>query len=284
MSVTLKESTLKKLDTLVTASSFTDQHVNKEYRFTDEKTIRLITPTTVPLVDYDPTGTGDRFGGNNELQDTNKTYTITQDKAFKLTIDRVNYIQGGRAKEAAKILKAQIDERVTPALDKYRLGVAADGAATAQQTVTFDEDNAYDNILDLGVYLAEAKLSGTRKVLYIDPTFYKLVKKEIVTDSAASGSADKLVGKGYMGMLDGTPVRVVPSEYFRTGVRALLVDEKALLGPEQINHARIITDSELVDGVVIVGRYVYDAFILGSRAKGVAAVVDSSYTPPVPSA
>ena len=65
-----------KLDQLFTAGSYTDRYVNKKYDFTGAKTVEVYTVTTVTPGDYDRTATGDRFGGNNELQDVVTPYTI----------------------------------------------------------------------------------------------------------------------------------------------------------------------------------------------------------------
>jgi hypothetical protein len=48
--------------------------------------------------------------------------------------------------------------------------------------------------------------------------------------------------------------------------------KKALLGVEQIKSVKIIDDSELVDGKVLRGRFIYDSFILNGKKKGVAAI------------
>ena len=59
----------------------------------------------VELSNYDRTNTGDRFGGNNEIQDVVTAYTIGNDKCFKLTIDEGNYQQQALPRKLAKFLK-----------------------------------------------------------------------------------------------------------------------------------------------------------------------------------
>jgi hypothetical protein len=51
-----------------------------------------------------------------------------------------------------------------------------------------------------------------------------------------------------------------------------MVHRDALLGVDQIKTTRIISDSELVDGKVLVGRFIFDSFILNGKKKAVAAI------------
>ena len=100
MSVNLASKYSSKLDQLFAKGSYTDVAVNQNYDFDGVRTVNVYTVTTTPLVNYNREETGDRFGGNNEIQDTVASYTLTNDKAFKLVIDRGNYEQQALAKKA----------------------------------------------------------------------------------------------------------------------------------------------------------------------------------------
>lgn len=284
MAVNLAEKYSGKLEQRFQSGSYTDRWVNHDYEFTGVKTIHVLTATSQELVDYDRTATGDRYGGNNELQDTEKSYTLTNDKAFKIAIDDGNLKQQMRAKQAAKVLKLQLDEQVTPAIDMERIAVAADGASFADQAYTATAGDAYGDTLKLNAALDEQKAPVVGRVLWITPGFYNLVKKEIVKGAQASGYNDKLLGKGFVGELDGVPVVKVPTSYFPTGVNAIMVHKSVLLAAKQINKAQVIEDSELVDGAVLVGRFIYGAFILEAKKKGVASIVGEDYVAPTESA
>lgn len=275
MSVNLVEKYAKKLDMPFTLASFTERAVNTDYDFIGAKTVKILTPTTVALSDYKRTDTGDRFGGNNEMQDTEATYTIEKDKAFKITIDAGNLAQQAMLKKAGKMMKAQIDEQVTPAIDKDRFAVAATGAAAVSQNLTATAD-AYDDVLEINKMLGNKHIPRKGRIFYVGETFYKKVKKEIVTTVNASEFNSGVLKEGYVGHLDGVPTIVVPDDYLPTGTQAILWHKKTLLGVKQLKTARIITDSELVDGTVLVGRYIYDAFILEAKKYGVASIVNGA--------
>lgn len=271
-SINLATKYSSKLDQLFTAGSYTDRYINKKYDFTGAKTVEVYTVTTVDPTNYDRTNTGDRFGGNNELEDVITAYTIGNDKAFKIAIDDGNYEQQALAKKAGEVMRAQMEEKVIPMIDANRLLKAAIGAAAVNQYLSPTANDAYGDVLKMNEKLDECKAPISGRVLWVTPAFYNTIKKQITTTVLGSGYNDKLMGRGFVGELDGVPVVKVPSSYFPTNTSAIMVHRDALLGVEQIKSTRIITDSELVDGKVLVGRFIFDSFILNGKKKAVAAI------------
>jgi len=263
------------LDQQFTHASYTDNWVNKKYDFDGVDTCKVYTVTTVAPSNYNRSGTGDRFGGNAELNDTVATYQLTNDKSFKIAIDRGNYEQQMRAKKAGEVMRYEMNEQIIPMIDKDRLATATAGAIAVTQYVTPTTD-AYQDTLKLNEYLDECKAPLEGRVLWVTPAEYNLIKTAITTNVLASGYNDKLVGKGFVGELDGVPVVKVPTSYFPTGVKAIICHRDALLGVRQVTETRIITDSEFVSGSILLGRFIFGSFILKGKEKGVAAIVDGS--------
>ena len=52
--------------------------------------------------------------------------------------------------------------------------------------------------------------------------------------------------------------------------------KKAILGANQVTSIRKITNSENVDGTVLAGRFIYDAFVLEAKKYGVAIIAEKS--------
>ena len=275
MAVNLAQKYASQLDQIWTHASYTDNWINKKYDFDGVNVVKVYTVSTVAQTDYNRSGTGDRFGGNNELQDTIATYTLTKDKSFKIAIDRGNYEQGMRAKKAGEVMKYQMNEQIIPMIDKDRLATVAAGATAVSQAVTATTD-AYQDTLKLNEYLDECKAPLEGRVLWVTPAEYNLIKTAITTNILASGYNDKLVGKGFVGELDGVPVVKVPTSYFPTGVKALMTHRDSLLGVRQVTETRIITDSEFVSGSILLGRFIFGSFILKGKENGVASIVDGS--------
>ena len=133
MAVNLAQKYSAKLDQVFTHGSYTDAFVNKNYDFDGVQTVNVYTVTTVAPTDYSRTSTGDRFGGNNELQDVVTSYKLDNDKSFKIVIDRGNYEQGALAKKAGEVMKAEMNEQVIPMIDKDRLAGADAGATSVSK-------------------------------------------------------------------------------------------------------------------------------------------------------
>lgn len=273
MAVNLATKYASQLDQIWTHASYTDNWINKKYDFDGVDTCKVYTATSVAPTDYNRAGTGDRFGGNAELQDTIATYQLKNDKSFKIAIDRGNYEQGMRAKKAGEVMRIEMNEQIIPMIDADRLKTAATGATTVSQAIASTTD-AYQDTLKLNEYLDECKAPLEGRVLWVTPAEYNLIKTAITTNILASGYNDKLVGKGFVGELDGVPVVKVPTSYFPAGVKAILCHRDALLGVRQVTETRIITDSEFVSGSILLGRFIFGSFILKGKEKGVAAIID----------
>ena len=271
-SVNLATKYSSQLDQVFTAGSYTDRWVNKKYNFDGVKTVNVYTVTTVQPTNYSRSNTGDRFGGNNELEDVVTPYQLGNDKSFKIVIDRGNYEQGALAKKAGEVMRAEMEEQVIPMIDANRLAKAAIGAAAVSQYYSPTANDAYGDVLKMSADLDEAKTPIAGRVLFVTPAFYNAIKKQITTTVEANGYNDKLLGRGFVGDLDGVPVVKVPTSYFPSNTSAIMIHRDALLGAKQIMNTRIITDSELVDGTILLGRFIFDSFVLNGKKNAVAAI------------
>lgn len=276
MAVNLAQKYSAKLDQVFTHGSYTDAFVNKNYDFDGVQTVNVYTVTTVAPSDYSRTSTGDRFGGNNELQDVVTSYKLTNDKGFKIVIDRGNYEQCALAKKAGEVMKAEMNEQVIPMIDKDRLAAAAAGATAVSQAYTKTAGKAYEDVLKMSAALDEALAPLAGRVLFVSPAEYNEIKGEIVTTMQAESYNSKLIGKGFVGELDGVPVVKVPTSYFPAKTHAIMLHRDALLGAKQITNTRIKTDSELVDGSILLGRFIFGSFVLNGKKKAVASIVTTS--------
>ena len=170
-----------------------------------------------------------------------------------------------------------MDEQVIPEIDTDRLATAAAAAAANSQAVSYSEaDGAYKAVLDAQAYLDEAKAPTSDRVMFVTPAFYNLIKADITTGVYANGYNDKLVPRGFVGELDGMTVVKVPSTYFPANTCAIIWQKKAVLGARQIHKTDIREDSELVDGAVLTGRFIYDTFVLDAKKKAVASITGTT--------
>ena len=138
---------------------------------------------TVPLVDYNLKAKSNRYGEPTELGNDKQEMVLTQDKAFSFTIDNRNLSDTMKSNNAGSALRREIDEVITPAVDKYNISVLVNNAGTkvyekidnygdaASGTIT-----PYDAILNANVELTENKVPLSGRLIFITPGFYRKLK------------------------------------------------------------------------------------------------------------
>lgn len=275
MAVNLAQKYSSVLDQVFTAGSYTDRYVNNEYKFDGVQTVNVYTATTVAPTAYNRAATGDRYGGNNELQNVVTSYTLSKDMSFKIAIDRGNYEQGALAEKAGAVLRAEMYEQVIPMIDADRIATAATGATAVSQAITATAD-AYTDLLTAQAFLDEDKAPIEGRVIMLTPEFYNSVKSKIVTTMFASDYNTKLLTRGFVGELDGIPVVKVPTSYFPENTNAVVFHRRALLGVRQITSVRTLTNSELIDGTLLLGRFIFGSFVLNGKKKSVASIISGA--------
>ena len=90
MAINLASKYSDQIAEVFTRSSFIKGKTAETYDLTGVKTLKVYTPITVEEVDYDRDGGLKRYGDVTEMQDVVQELTMTQDKAFTLTIDKGN--------------------------------------------------------------------------------------------------------------------------------------------------------------------------------------------------
>lgn len=168
-----------------------------------------------------------------------------------------------------------MDEQVIPEIDANRIAAGAAGATAVSQAVSAGS-NVYEDFMKANAYLDEAKAPVANRFAFVTPQMYVAIKSKIVSTVNANSYNDKLLPRGFVGELDGVNIIVTPASYFPANTKCVMWHKDALLGAKQIMKTRIITDSELVDGSVLTGRFIYDSFVLNGKKKAVASITSST--------
>lgn len=240
------------------------------YSFDGIRTVKALSPTTVPLTDYNSAKTdGPRFGTLVEMQDVENIYTITRDRSFNIAIDRGNNESQLNLKAAGKMMKKEVDEQVIPELDIYALNKYV---TTPGVTSVVDASVTKSNIVELYAAaiasLVNNKVPATGILSWIGATnFSKLVSAPEFLNLEKLGS--KAVGKGLVGEVQGISIIRVPDSYMPENVNFVVAHQNVLMPVKKINTLRIKEDHDDVDGSVLQGRIMYDAFVLTQKVKGV---------------
>lgn len=274
MAINLAEKYEKKVQERFALASKTDDHAGKEYEFTGVKTIKIYSIDTVPMVDYTRSGTA-RFGQLTELGDTLQEMTLTKDRAFTFSIDQGNKQEQFNIKQANAALKRQIDEVLTPELDKYRIKAWATGNGLSDGfSIMTSTDGELDkaNILE-AIFMASAKMNeekvpvGNRTLFIPEMVFVAFKLADMVMGNDRIGA--ELIRKGYQGSINGMPVVTAPASYFPENTNFLIKQKGATVDPVTLKNYRVHKNPMGVDGDVVEGRIIYDSFVLDSKAKSI---------------
>ena len=277
MAINYHEKYRKEIEDPFYEESLTQGSFSKELdtEFTGVRTVKVMTVDTVELVDYDRTGTkegynGDRYGPATELQDQIHEFIMEQDKAFNFTIDKGNNMEQQWAKQAGARVKAQMREKVAPAVDRYRFQKWYDNAGKAA-SATLTKDNIYGELVKVKIYMDGKHVPRRNRTLYIGgealgallecPQFLNLEK-----------TGNKAVSNGEIGKVLGMRVVEIPEDYFPANVQAMVILKDAAISPMKLQETKIHIDPPGISGHKCEGRIIYDAFVRPTKKDGIYAI------------
>ena len=275
MAINLAEKYAKKVQERFSLGSLTDRYVGKDYDFDGVNKITIYKIDTVATTNYTRSGTA-RFGSLTELGDTVQTMTLTQDKAFTFSIDAGNKAQQFNIKQANACLKREIDEVITPEIDTYRMlkWTSGNGLSTGFSVLSSNDGvvtktNILEKIFEASAKMSDEKVPKVGRTLFIpELTFVKFKLSDVVTGSSDTLTTEN-VRRGYRGQIDGMDVVTVPSSIFPANINFFIKLKGATVDAMQLKNYRIHKNPLGVDGDVVEGRYIYDSFVLDTKAKGI---------------
>ena len=267
---------------------------SKEYDWDGVKSIKVWTINTYAPTDYlKPandnaiTGAHARYGSTYEVADTIQTMTLTRDRAVSLSVDKGNNTEQMLVKNSGKVMSLELREQFVPEFDKYALArysglmttapswaslvtASADGALTKANIVEKVSDgvtalrNDLVDINDCYLYIGESNfaklLLAPEFINYNNPTF-----------------ANAHLEKGVMGKIRGVEVVAIPDDYFTTtgntnltdAINFMIVKKASVIVPTKIKDMKVHSDPVGISGALLEVRWLYDAFVLETKAKGI---------------
>lgn len=278
MAVNLAEKYEKKLAEGFALASVVDGATTKEFNWDGVKTINVYSPVYQDLVDYKREGTA-RYGDPKELQDTVNHMEVTRDRCFSITIDKGNNNEQMMVKEAGKVLKGEMKFKAVPEMDKYALGKFIDyaGKTTALASAP-TSDTVVEKISDGMVHLSNKNVPAEGRTIFIGWTYFgmlRLSKQFIGIDALGT----KALVRGALGTFMGAQVIPVPDEYLKKGSSQcyfLITYKDAIVQPKKINDMKLHKDPPGINGALLEGRFLFDAFVIGAKCDGVYAALTAS--------
>lgn len=249
----------------LTQSSFSK---NLDMEFVGVKTVKVYEVHTVPLTEYTRSGSN-RYGTPKDLTDNLYEFQMKKDMAFSYVIDKGDAKEQLNVKTAATTLKREMNEEVTPYIDKYRFNTwAANAGQHVALTAAPTKSTIAGIIMDATCALDDMFVPQNGRTLYIRNDLYKALKlcDEYVK---LEGIGTKSLVNGVVGEFDGMPVKKVPKSYFPADVYFMIVLKDAAISPMKLNDYKIHNDPLGYSGDVVEGRIMFDAFVKPTRADGI---------------
>lgn len=245
---------------------------NNDFNFDGAKTVKLYKVNTAEMNDYGRNGaTGSnwsRYGEVKDLEATTETAVLTKDRSFTFVIDALDRNQTGGELEGAAALARQLREVVVPEVDNYVYGVMCMGAGFTPDAVELTADNIYDEIIKASAALDDELVPETERTLTVTPTTYLLMKKckDIVMETEVG---EEMRIKGVISNLDGAATIKIASSRLPKGFGFMLSHKSACCAPTQLEDYNMHQNPPGINGTLVEGRIVYDAFVFENKKKGI---------------
>jgi hypothetical protein len=252
--------------------SMTEGSFSNDYDWNDVNSINVYSVGTATMGTYTRSG-DNRYGTITEVDTTLQTLTLARDRAFTKSIDRRNLDESAGAQEAGKFLARQLDEVITPEIDVYRLAALATAAGTnshnaATAAAATTSTNAYSNFLAVQAELSNAKVPVTGRIAFMTAAYYNFLKQSNFVLASDDAYGDRKSGK--LGTVDGCEIRVVPSSYMPSATDLIVTIPDAMVSPMVLADYITHKNPRGVNGWVVEGRVVYDAFVLTAKIDGIS--------------
>lgn len=240
---------------------------NKDYEWSGVKTIIVYQVDTVPLVDYTRSGSS-RYGIPTDLGNTIQSMTVTQDKSFTFVIDKGDKDETMMVMDAGKSLAREQREVVIPFFDRYIFQKQAEGAVAVGHvdTTPASSTTAYAQFLKASEVLGNADVPDSGRIAYCSYSFANL----LMLDPAFIKYGDKsqeMTIKGILGEVDGTKIVKVAASRLPQGTSFLIVHPCATVAPKKLEDYKTHQDPPGINGNLVEGRFIMDAFVLNGKAK-----------------
>lgn len=273
--INLFEKYANTLGTRFSTESLIAGRLSNEYSFSGVKTVKIITPVTVPMTSYTRSG-ANRYGTPTELQDTVQELTLSQDRSFSLTVDKGNDIDQGGTKAASLVLGLQITERAIPEMDTYCFAQLCQKAGkVVGNSTSLSKSTVCSRISEGTQVLDDAEVPQNNRTLFVSAATYKLLR---LSDEfmKVETLANRALAKGQVGEYDNMPVIKVPSGRWPANVNFMIVYKYSASAPVKLCDTKLHRDPPGISGNLLEGRNYYDLFVFEPKCDGVYVEVDTS--------
>lgn len=269
MAVNLATKYSKKVQERFYQESLTSNSFSKELdaEFTGVHGVTFYEVGTAEMNDYTRSGTS-RYGTPAELSDTKKEYLMTKDRSFTYTIDRGNHEEQLMIKDAGKSMDRQIREVVTPEIDTYRLLTWATNAGQKKTVTAPTATTIYGMLVEAKIAMDNKLVPQKNRTLYVGGVALAALlncEQYIRLDTLGS----KAIKNGVIGHILGMDVVYVPDAYMPAKAQFMIIMKDAAMSPMKLETYKVHKDPPGINGWLVEGRIIYDAFVNDTKKDGI---------------
>lgn len=270
MSVDLTTVFLPHVDEQFSTESKKSLLTNQDFSWSGAHSVKVYKVSTSAMNDYGrrgpDSGNWSRYGPVAALDATTEEMTLKKDRSFTFAIDALDTDETAMQLAAASALARQNREVCIPEVDKYVYGVMCDKAGHKPAAVALTATNIYPEILKASEALDNAEVPETGRCLVLTPATYTLLKKSKDIIMETDIGADLRL-KGVIGILDGLTVFKVPAVRLPENFGFLVAHPCATVAPTKLESFVTHSNPPGINGALVEGRIVYDAFVLDNKVK-----------------
>ena len=272
MSIELVTKFLPYVDEIFTKESKKSLLTNQDFSFDGAHTVKIYMISTSEMNDYGRNGASggnwSRYGAVKDLDATTQTLTLKKDRSFTFVVDALDENETVKALTGASALARQIREVVIPEIDTYTFSVMVDGAGHKPDAVALTSDNIYDEIVKASAALDDVLVPETGRVLTVTPAVYLLMKKcKDITMETEIGNDMRM--RGVIANIDGAVTLKIAAARLPENFGFMLAHPCATVAPTKLEDYNTHTNPPGINGTLVEGRIVYDAFVLKNKAKAI---------------
>ncbi|WKY46539.1 hypothetical protein Q5O24_09085 [Eubacteriaceae bacterium ES3] len=270
MAIELATKYLPYTDEIFTTESKKSLLTNQDFSWEGAKTVKIYKISTAAMNDYsrlDFPGVS-KYGTAADLNATTETFMLEKDRSFTFVVDALDNDETALQLQASTALARQQREVVIPEIDTYVYDVMCTNAGTIPTALALTAENIYDQILTASKVLDDAEVPETERCLVVTPDTYVLMKQstDIIMETDIGND---LRLKGVIGMLDGADVIKIPAVRLPAAFGFMLAHKSATVAPTKLQSFKIHDNPPGINGSLVEGRIVYDAFVLENKAMAI---------------
>lgn len=272
MAIDLVTKYLPYVDELFTTESKKELLTNNDFSFKGAHTVKIYKISTGKMNDYGRSGPdGDnwsRYGKVEALDATTQTMTLKKDRSFTFAIDALDSDETGDSLEAASALARQIREVVIPEVDTYVFGSMCSLAGNKPAPKALTKENIYVEIISCNKLLDDEQVPETGRILVVTPDTHLLMKQcRDITMETDIGNDMRV--RGVIANLDGLAVMKIPASRLPENFGFMIAHPCATVAPTKLESYITHHNPPGINGDLVEGRVVYDAFVLDNKKKAI---------------